>query len=195
MLVELTVGMALMAIIGTLVLQAVVGGFSAHTQLADRGGALADVQLATERVSREVRNANPLQSAYATRLEIQRATPAGGHAVLSWWLTTGTPATLQQQTSTYDANGTLLSTGAPATVITGLDPSVAPFDYGTKSRWSAPVGSPALDPRTCAVVGVTPATYARECIGTVTLRLAKLVPDHTPVTVTTVIDLRNARSG
>jgi type II secretory pathway pseudopilin PulG len=190
MLVELLVGMSLMAIIGTLVLQSIVGGLSVHRQLADRGGALADVQLAGERVSREVRNANPVVSAYADRLEIQRATNGGGTAVLRWWLAAGT---LLQQTSTYDANGVLLSTGPAATVITGLDPSVAPFDYEAKPGWTAPAGSPALDARTCQVVGQT--TYARECIGTVLLRLARLVPGHGPVAVTTAIDLRNAPSG
>lgn len=187
MLVELAVGMGLMAVIGTLVLQAVVGGFSVQKQLVDRGGALSDVQIAGERVTREVRNANPVRSAYADRLEIQRATSTGGHAVLTWSLVAGT---LQQQTTTYDANGAVLAIGPAATVITGLDPAVPPFSYQAKPGWTAPSGSPALDPQSCLVAGTS--TYARECIGTVTLRLAKLVPDHSPVVVTSVIDLRNA---
>jgi type II secretory pathway pseudopilin PulG len=191
MLVELLVAMTLMSVVGVLVLDAVVGGFRGQKQLQDRAQALADVRTAAQRVTRDIRQADPVLGASALSLSVQHSLAGGGSLARSWTLVTvGAVTSLVQDQVTTSAAG-VVSPSVRSTVISGLDPATAPFSYSPLPQWSAPAGSP-VDPATCAIAATSPVSYARDCIGTVSLHLVRLVPGHGPIPVDTTVDLRNS---
>jgi type II secretory pathway pseudopilin PulG len=186
MLVELMVGMILMSVVGLIVLDGIVGGFKAQRGLQDRGEALAQIRAAAQRVTREIREANPVLSATATTLTIEHDTDTAGITVTKTWTldTSGSTASLVLDTTL---------TGGPTvrtTVLSDLDGSTLPFAYRSISGWSPPSGS-TVDAVTCAEAGTSPVTYSQSCIGAITLSLVRNISGHTPVTVSARVDLRN----
>jgi type II secretory pathway pseudopilin PulG len=192
MLVELLVGMVLMSIIGLVVLDGIVGGFKAQRGLQDRGEALAQIRTAAQRVTRQVREAHPVDWAERTTLTLRRDDTSTTQLRYRWYLqTTGGVTSLMQQTQPTDRNGVALaaySTGVP--VLAGIDGTTLPFAYEPVAQWTAPSGS-TTDATTCAMAGTSPVTYDPACIGAVTLDLVRKVPGHTPVTVHARVELRN----
>lgn len=191
MLVELLVGMVLMSVIGLIVLDGIVGGFKAQRGLQDRGEALAQIRTAAQRVTRQVREANPVDHAEASTLTLRRDTTGGAQLRYHWYLqTTGGVTTLMQQTQpTLNGVATAAySTGVP--VLTGIDGTTLPFRYEPVAQWTAPSGS-TTDAATCAVAGSSPVSYDPDCIGAITLDLVRNVRGHTPVTVHARVELRN----
>lgn len=187
MLVELLVGMILMSIVGLIVLDGIVGGFKAQRGLQDRGEALAQIRAAAQRVTREIREADPILFATATTLTITRETDTVGVSVTKTWTldTSGATASLVLDTTL---------TGGPTvrtTVLSDLDGTKLPFTYDNIPGWTPPTGV-AVDADTCVVAGTSPVQYSQSCIGTVTLDLVRNVKGHTPVTVHAPVDVRNA---
>lgn len=192
MLVELLVGTVLMSIVGLIVLDGIVGGFTAQRGLQDRGDALAQIRTAAQRVTREIREASPIQSgATATSLTIVHDTNTSGVTVTKTWtfVTSGSRASLVQDTTTTTAG--VAGTPVRTTVLSDLDPTTLPFTYRPVSGWTAPSGS-TVNATTCAISGTSPLAYSKYCVGQVTLHLVRTISGHSPVTVNATVDLRNA---
>lgn len=190
MLVELIVGMLLMAIVGLIVLDGIVGGFRAQRGLQNRGEALAQIRTAAQRVTREIREASPILTATATSLTIEHDTDNNGSVTKTWTLdTSGSTASLVLDTTT--TTGGVASAPVRTTVLSDLDGTTLPFDYDNIPGWVAPSGS-AVNADTCAISGTSPVSYSRYCIGTVFLHLVRNISGHTPVTVDATVDVRNA---
>lgn len=194
MLVELVVGMILMSIVGLIVLDGIVGGFKAQRGLQDRGEALAQVRMAAQRVTREVREADPIVIAEATQIAVKHDTDTGS-VIKRWYLDTATSSLMLDTTVTTVVGG--VSTTAPTvttTVLSKLDTTQLPFDYRSSTSWNAasvPAGY-TVDNGTCATAGTSPVSYWKDCIGRVELSLIRNIPGHTAVTVNAEVELRNS---
>jgi type II secretory pathway pseudopilin PulG len=189
MLVELIVGMLLMAIVGLIVLDGIVGGFTAQRGLQNRGEALAQIRAAAQRVTREIREASPILAATATSLTIEHDTDTGS-VTKTWTLvTSGSTASLVLDTTT--TSGGVVGAPVRTTVLSDLNGATLPFEYDNILGWVAPSGS-SVNADTCAIAGTSPVAYSRYCIGTVILHLVRNVSGHTPVTVNATVDVRNA---
>lgn len=186
MLVEVLVGIVLMGIVTTVVLDGVIGGFRAQRGLQARGDALTQVRTSAQRVLRQIREADPVLSATRTDLVIKHTDATGGTQCLWWHLDVAGSQLTQSSASTTNCTGW----GTAVPVITGIDPAVAPFSYGPRSQWTAPTGS-TVSSSTCAISGSAPVTYEQQCIGTVTLSLTRTVTGHTPVVVNATANVRN----
>ena len=185
MLVELLVGMTLMAVVGTLVLDAITSGFRSQRQLQDRAEALEELRRVVQRVTRDIREAAPVVEAHTDALTVQHLTPAGTTMTRSWAIDTSGGGRSLVQTTTVGA-------GAPttATVISDLVAgTTATFTYEPSATWAAQAGISSTD---CLVTGSSPLTYSQSCIGKVTLTLTRTVRDHTPVSISATVDVRNA---
>lgn len=183
MLVEVLVGMILMSIVGVLVLDGITGGFKSQRQLTDRSQALESARRAAQRVTREVREANPVIEATASRLRVRRSDGAGGTVLVTFELT-GTALT-RQVTRTTAAG--VATAAAATTVIDSLDGTTLPFLYEARSGYTPPTGVSAA----CVITGSSPLAYASDCIGKVTLRVVRTVKNHTSVSVEATVDVRN----
>lgn len=69
--VEILVVVALLGIVGAIVASSMVRGFQADAEARDRITAFEDMQVALERMSREIRGANPLLLAEDDQIEVQ----------------------------------------------------------------------------------------------------------------------------
>jgi type II secretory pathway pseudopilin PulG len=189
MLVELIVAMVLMSVVGVMVLNAVIGGFKGQRQLQDRGQALAEIRTAAQRITREIREADPVLAATPSLLTVRHDQTVGGTVRRTWeYVTVGTVTSLQQTTVTTSAAG-VDSAAVVTTVISNIDPTVTLFTVTPVPGWTPPAGS-VVNPLTCEK-SLSPVTYARECVGTVSMHLSRLIPGHTPVSVDATVDLRN----
>jgi type II secretory pathway pseudopilin PulG len=186
MLVELVVGMVLMAVVGTIVLDGVIGGFKAQRVMESRSAELASLRTAVQRVTRELREADPVLSASATSITIEHATDAGS-VQRTWWLDSASGSLKAK--SVVTANG-VTTTTPESVVVSGLDTATLPFSYAPVPGWTAPSGS-TVDEGTCAIAGTSPVSYeGRFCIGKITLHLA-LTTTANPVSVSATVDVRN----
>lgn len=70
-LVELLVAMLVLSIVGAAAVSALGQGVRASARGQARGDALMDLQLVAQRMSREIRAANPILIAEASRIEVQ----------------------------------------------------------------------------------------------------------------------------
>jgi type II secretory pathway pseudopilin PulG len=186
MLVEVLVGMILMSIVGMLVLDGIAGGFRAQRQLTDRSEALSKARQAAQRITREIREANPVLTAQAGKLVVRRSDGANGY-VTTTYEQAGT--VLNQTVTTTSASG-VSTTGATVPAIDSLDGTTLPFTYEQVPGYTAPAGV-TLVSGSCALSGVTPLTYLPDCVGKVTLKLVRTVKNHTSVTLEATVDLRN----
>jgi type II secretory pathway pseudopilin PulG len=186
MLVELLVGMILMSIIGVIVLDGILGGFKAQRVMDSRSAELASLRTAVQRVTREIREANPVRYATATTLTIYHETDTGS-VTKTWQLDTTDKAL---KVSGFVVTNGVTTTLPTTTVVSGLDVTKLPFSYAPVPLWVAPAGS-TVDASTCAISGTSPVEYeGKYCIGSVTLRLA-LTTTANPVSVTATVDVRN----
>jgi len=191
MLVELLVGMVLMSLVVVLVLHGIVGGFKSQRELQNRGEALAKVRTAAQRVARDIRAADPVLSATATRLEIRRYADNGDSVRMVWTVVTaGSSSSLTKSVYTT-AVGSSIETGPVTTIVLDkLSSGVDPFEYIALNGFTVPSGS-TVNTSTCAISGTSPVAYERTCIGEVLVHLSRTVSGHTPVAVDMQIDLRN----
>lgn len=190
MLVELLVGMILTALTGTIILQVVIGGFRTQRVIESRGEALAVVRAAVQRITRDIRQSDEVLQAQDSLIEIRRS--AGSGTVKERWemVTTSGVGQLQQTVTTYNASGAIVGGPTSSALISDLDPSLLPFTYSHVDGFTVPVGSP-VNPDTCAITGFTPLSYARECVGLVTVQLLRQVKGGASIPLRSTVDLRN----
>lgn len=185
MLVELLVGVVLAVTAATLALNGVRTGFSTQASLELRGKALTDLRTAMQRTTREVRSADPVLAAQDDLLVLR--TPDGaGTRRLTYSVVGGS---LLLDVVATSSTG-VVTTSPTQTVLRGLDPALDVFGYASVAGYTPPAGS-GIDQTTCAIAGSTPASYDRDCIGSVTLRLSQLVRDQPTALLDDFVDVRN----
>lgn len=185
-LVELLVGMSLMALIGTLVLSTVTSGLRTQQTMTDRASGMADLRTAAQRLSKDVREADPLLLAQERVLALRQAVAGGGHRDVTWRVV-GTE--LVKDETTTSAAGAV--TALPRTVaLRELPEGAAPFGVVPSVTYVAPVGS-TTDPGTCVLAGSSPVTYAPACVGSITLSLTRTLLKGAPLALQQTVELRN----
>lgn len=184
-LVEVLVGMSLMALVGTLVLSTVTSGLRTQRTMTDRASGMADLRTAAQRLSKDVREADPLLLAQEQALAVRQAV-AGGHRDVTWRVI-GTELVKDESTTT--AAG-VVSALPRVVVLRGLEAGAAPFGVVPSATYAPRAGS-TTDPGTCVLAGSTPTTYAPECVGSVTLRLTRTLLTGAPLALEQTVELRN----
>lgn len=188
MLVELVVGMLLMGIIATVVLDGIVSGMQTQRTLQLRSEAQSAARTAAQRMTRIMREASYIRGATATTLDLQRTLADGSTQYDSYAFTgSGASAQITQTTSVVSTAGVTTSSST-RTVIDGLDASTLPFSYSASTSWTP---TSTVD-SSCAISGTSPTAYARECIGYLTLNLSRAITGHTSVLVIAKVDWRNS---
>lgn len=133
-LVELLTVITIVLVLGGVVLTSVVQALGITTTTTDRVEALSSLQRAHERMSRNIRAANPIDVATATSLTLNVYT--GGDRLLTTYELVGDAVI--QTTATYSpAGAATASSTTTATVIDGLDMAgVTLFSYqGAGGPW------------------------------------------------------------
>lgn len=188
MLVELLVGMVLMGVIGTIVLDGIVSSMQAQRNLQLRSEAQNAARTAAQRMTRVMREASYIRGATATTLDVQRTLADQSTQYDSYAFTgSGATAKITQTTTVVDPAGATTST-TTRTVIDQLDAATLPFSYSAATSWT-PTSAVGAD---CLITGSSPSAYARDCIGYLTLRLSRVVPGHSSVRVLATVDWRNS---
>lgn len=214
-LIELMVVIAILSVIGGVVVASVVRALEVTTQANERTNALTDIERGLERVTRQIRVADPLLidpdkqcdslSLSATECEtqvLQRRLDALSYAnnqlvQNSYYLDTSSPSVeLQQDVTITDPDtGNIVadSTGQFIADIANLKTGTPLF------RFLAPDSvSGELTEITCGDLGATEADvdecrsrYATASV--VEMTLSKVLTDSTPLTASTAVNIRNTR--
>ena len=130
-LVELLVVMVLLAAVGAIIASSIVGGLRADAQARDRIEALEDVQIALERVSRDVRAADPLLLAEPN--EVRFRVLREDLCVRITYELDGTDLVTSQER--YEADCvTFIGAGQDGTVLHNLDPNTDVFAFNDEDR-------------------------------------------------------------
>jgi len=190
---EMLVVIVLFGIIGTIIATTVRMGLKHQTQLQDRNAAFAGVREVIQRVDRDIRAANPLESASATQIQLyenEGASAATGQVVT--YAVVATSSTTAELT--YNAG----DGSATRTLITNLvQTSTNPiFSFSPASDYAAnqtTAQSLVTNASTCAI-RATPTQYDPSCVGMITVHLmAQPSTINQPVNVSdNGTELRNA---
>lgn len=184
-LIEILVAMSLFVLVGTLTLNVVVSGVRSQATLTERASAMANMREAAQRISRDVREADPVLHA-EPRLLVIRQRLAGAVTRDLTYQVIGTNL-VQDQTST-SAAGTV--TVSPRLIIGfQIDPTANLFGY-IKAPGYVTSGS-SVDATTCAIAGTSPTSYSGDCLGSITLRLTHTLRRGSPLNLDQTIELRN----
>lgn len=168
-LVELLIAMFLAAVVGGVAVSGIVGGLQQSARTQDRIDAFNELQLAMERMSREVRAADPIIVATDTRIEVQ-VRRDGQCSQFSYELT-GDVLRVQRDVSNDDCE----------TFTTGMPTPLA-------SEVVNPVGRPMFSYQTHDGSVAT----TEDEIGVVNIEIQRDIPDQPPVAVSTVVNVRNS---
>jgi type II secretory pathway pseudopilin PulG len=170
--VETVVVMILLAAIGLVTTTVLVGTFRRQGEMDTRATALTLTRQALQRTLRDIRAAN-LLGLDATRLQETITTSAGVTRTLTYSVTTsaGVTSLVLDERDVNSANQALPAIRRK-TLISHLVNSASQPVF----RAVAPVPGytttvSGVDPQTCVIAGQTPTAYARDCVGTVQLRL------------------------
>lgn len=171
-LVELLVVMLLLGIIGGIVAVSVTRGLRADAQARSRIEAFEDMQIAMERVSREVRAAHPILEKGDNNIKVQ--VRRDGTCIHYTYEADGQQ--LVENEDRYEADCVTSLGSSERILIRGLDPGSPIFGYRT------PTDPDPVDPGTLqnSEVSVVELTFTHA-----------LALDQRPVTVRTEVGIRN----
>ena len=209
-MVELAVAVAILGIIGAIMLTSVVRALQITTAATDRTNALTDIERGLERVTRQIRTADPLlidpdgtcdsgnlSGADCESLVLQRRLDAdsysdGGLTTFSYYLVdTGTTIALRQDITFIDLStgvSTPTSTGSFIADIANLTTGVPLFRFLSED----PVTG-ALVPISCTAVDRDVCRGAYATASVVEMTMSKVLTDGDPLTISTSVSIRNTR--
>jgi len=187
-LVELLVTMFVLGILGTMVLSISISALKTSRTTSNRVVGTSQAQAATERISKDLRAADPLVAADAN--DVSAKVYVAGHCeVHRWYLSAGK---LLQVTQKYGAS-TSCTTATGATTTSTPQTLVDKVANGagtpvfTFARWDTTSNPPALLTMTAPVSAANVSLVDR-----VTLVIDAFQPEnHAPVVVQSAVDLRN----
>lgn len=184
-LVETLVGMSLFLLIGTLTLNAVVTGLRSQTGLTERASAMENLRTAAQRISRDVRQADPVLRAEDRLLILRQSLTGGGTRDLTYQVV---GSDLVQDEKVTSATGTV-TTAPRRTVVRRVDPTAPLFGYVYAVGYVP--SSPTVSATTCVIAATSPVRYSTDCIGRITLRLSRTLTKGTPLKLDQTMELRN----
>jgi len=179
-LVELLVVMALMLIIGSVVVNGIVSGLRASERGRARVEALTDLELAAERMARDLRFADPVDGASATQVIVNVLRDDAGTLVRHRVTFDVAGGTIIETRAVYDPplSETPTSTTPTREVIGDLDPATTVFAFARAD------GQPWV-----------PGTDELYDLAEIRLDLRRELPDQDPIEVETSVFVRNVRDG
>lgn len=179
--VELLVVIVILGVVGSVVTTSLVNGMRTTRQTQSRIEAMAELRTATERITRELRAACPLESMAVDDVTLQL--PRDGQRYRYQYTVDADALNVTVElrdpddsgATDTDGDGVLWLAHRPEQpLIDELSPSVDPFTYRAPDETI-------LDP----------ATAAPRDVATVDLTLERTLPEQDPVTVTTRVHVRN----
>ena len=178
-LVELLVVMALMLIVGSVVVNGIVSGLRAAERGRVRVEALTDLELAAERMARDLRFADPVDGASATQVIVNVLRDDAGTLVRHRVTFDVAGGTITETRAVYDPPSSATATSMTVReVISDLDPATTVFAFAKADGqpW-APVTDELFD------------------LAEIRLDLRRELPDQDPIEVETSVFVRNVRDG
>lgn len=130
-LVELLVVMVLLAIVGTIIASSIVSGLRADAHARDRIESLEDVQIALERVSRDIRASDPILLAEPN--EVMFRVLRDDVCVRITYELDGADLVTSQERFEADCE-TTIGTGQEGTVLRNLDTATDLFSYTDEAQ-------------------------------------------------------------
>jgi prepilin-type N-terminal cleavage/methylation domain-containing protein len=192
-LTELLVVITLTGILGSIVLAAVTTGLHQQGQVQDRSDALAQTRTALQRVDRDIRSSNPLESAQANQIVLQEVQATVTRTMTYSVVADGTTYDLVQDETEVTSSGAAMPAVARVTLLRNVvNPASSPvFSFAPSATYTAAASS--VNPSTCAITGTSPVAYDPTCVGTVIVHLEVRPPSlHGPIDMTdNGTDLRN----
>ena len=184
-LVELIVVLGLMAIIGAIIATSVSRGLQADTQARSRIEALEDMQVAMERMSREIRAANPVEEAADNAIKVWVHREDSCH--LFTYELVGQDLIARQDRFESDC---VTSTGTSGELILlqGLandDVDTAVFTYWSTRPGHEDPGDEDAEPLDTPLTDVGDVSFVEISL------VHELALNQRPITVSTVVGLRN----
>lgn len=211
-LVELMVAILILGIVGGVVVTSVVKALQVTTQANQRTTALTDIERGIERVSRQIRVADPLLIDPDGACDSLASGPVCEDTVLQRRLDADTYADGKLTTFSYylvdtadgvelrqDITTTNLDTGTVVENATGeFIADIANLETGTPLfRFLAPDAVTGelieLDCSTLADTSVDACRNAYATASVIEMTLSKTLPDSEPLTVSTRVNIRNTR--
>ncbi len=187
-LIELIVVGVISAVVGSIVMTGVVQGLRTTATIDDRVDALSTLERGMERVTRELRAANPLQldfgGEYDTALTAT-VTRGGMRIAYRYEVQTATDGTdtLVQTTYTYDLDGNL-QPGVETSLVTALQNAELGLDVFTYLDGNG-------DELVCPVDDSCLTTLLRA--QQVKLTLARTIPNSQPLVLDSTVRIRSLR--
>jgi len=178
-LVELLVVMALMLVVGGVVVNGIVSGLRASERGRARVEALTDLELAAERLARDLRFADPVDAASDTQVIVNVLRDDAGTLVRHRVTFAVAGGTITETRAVFDPPSSATPTTAPEReVISDLDPATTVFAFGTAD------GQPWVQ-----------GTDELSDVAEIQLDLRRELPDQQPIEVETSVFVRNVRDG
>ena len=187
-LVELLVTMFVLGILGAMVLSISISALKTSRTTQNRVVGTSQAQAATERISKDLRSADPLVAADAN--DVTAKVYRSGHCEIHRWYVSG--GSLLQDTQKYGAStNCATASGTPSAVTTQtlvqtvLNGATTPIF--TFARWDTTANPPALFTMPAPVPAANVSLVDR-----VTVVIDASQPEnHAPVVVQSAVDLRN----
>jgi prepilin-type N-terminal cleavage/methylation domain-containing protein len=164
-LIELLVAITLLGTVGTVLTQSVVSGLGTQLKVAAHGVAISQVRTAVQRVTRELRDANPICAISPTGVTLQQPTTSGYRTLVYSVSAAGSKYRLTLKTTSGTCVQAASMTATQTTVISGL----------TDSAVFAVAPNPDFTGQTCVITGTNPVQYSPKCVGSVTLTITAAV--------------------
>lgn len=171
-LIELLVALLIAGVVGGVAVSGIVGGLHQTARTQDRIDAFSELQITVERMSREVRAADPITDATPDRMEVQVRRDGGCFRFV--YELAGDELQVRRDVSADDC--ATFTPGASTPMVSDvINPGGRPlFTYQTSD------GAP---------------TTSLEDISTVNMEIVRDLRDQQPVAVSTVVNVRNAGIG
>jgi prepilin-type N-terminal cleavage/methylation domain-containing protein len=178
-LVELLVVMALMLVVGSIVVNGLVTGLRATERGQARVEALTELERSAERMARDLRFADPVETASPTQMIINVLRDTGGILERHRVTYTVSAGIITETRAVYSPpSAAVPTTTTTTTTIEDLDPAETVFEFARAD------GQP-------WVPGTDPVTHLAE----IKLDLARQLPDQDPIAVETSVFVRNVDDG
>ncbi|MBV9291110.1 MAG: type II secretion system protein [Frankiales bacterium] len=179
-LIELVVGIGLLAVIGAITTQVIITSFHKESYIEGRTQALIQVRQAMQRTMRELRGADPLVSLTGSSLEEKVTTPNNVTRDITYAVTTsgGVTSLVENEVDRNSTTNAVVATQPQRTVVSHLMNSSSQPVFSVISPVPGyQTSSASVNPSTCAVSGTSPQAYEPKCVGTVQLQLVVLPID------------------
>jgi prepilin-type N-terminal cleavage/methylation domain-containing protein len=178
-LVELLVVMSLMLIIGSVAVNGIVSGLRASERGRQRVVALTDLERAAERMARDLRFADPVESGSATSVTVNVLRDAGGTQVRHRVVYTVSAGTISETRAVYNPPSAASATSTTtSTVIDNLSTGTTVFTYAKADGQTWVSGTDAVTD-----------------LAEIEVRLRRELSGQNPIEVQTSVFVRNVDDG